>query len=104
MKWLFRFLGSTVAALVVTAGAAVAVAVWLMFSAGSTPGRRLGYFDAIFVEVVPTPQGTTQLGVGITDPLPLLVTVVAITVFVLAVLAVHDLLVARKRQLLADAG
>ena len=45
MKWLFRTVGSAVAALVVTAGAAIITAIWLMFSEGSTEGRRLGFFE-----------------------------------------------------------
>ncbi|KJQ53239.1 hypothetical protein [Microbacterium sp. SA39] len=102
MKWLFRTLGSVVAALVVSAGAAVSTAIWLMFSAGSAEGRRLGYFDAIFVDVNQTPQGTTQLGVGINDPIPLVVTVIVLTVLILAVMVVHDQLRARRKQLLAD--
>lgn len=103
MKWLFRIIGSLVAALVATVGAAVITAIWLMFSAGSTEGRRLGYFGAVFVEVKQTPQGTTQLGVGLADALPLVLSVVAITLFLLAVIVVHDQLRARRRQLLADA-
>lgn len=103
MKWLFRTLGSIVAALVVSAGAAVITAIWLMFSAGSVEGRRLGYFDAVFVEVAQTPQGTTQLGVGVNDALPLLVTVAVVAVLILAVMAVHDQLRARRKQLVAVA-
>jgi hypothetical protein len=102
MKWLFRFIGSLVAALVATVGAAVVTAIWLMFSAGSE-GRRLGYFGAVFVDVTQTSQGTTQLGVGLADPLPLVLSVVAVTLFLLAVLLVHDQLRARRKQLLADA-
>lgn len=103
MKWLFRFIGSLVASLVATVGAAVITAIWLMFSAGSAEGRRLGYFGAVFVEVEQTPQGTTQLGVGLADALPLVLSVVAITLFLLAVMVVHDQLRARRNQLLADA-
>lgn len=103
MKWLFRTLGSAVAALVVTAGVSVITVIWLMFSAGAAEGRRLGYFDALFVEVTQQPGGPTGLGVGLNDPVPLLVTVVIVTVLLLAVLAMYDQLLLRKKQLLADA-
>lgn len=79
-------------------------AIWLMFSEGSTDGRRLGYFGAIFVDVDQRADGTTRLGVGLDDALPLLVTAVVITGFVLLVFVFYDLLVARKQHLDADAG
>lgn len=101
MKWLFRTIGSAVAALVITAGTAVITAIWLMFSGGSTEGRRLGFFESIFVEVQQSADASTQLGVGLNDPVPLGVTFVAITLFLLAVTAVYDQLRARKRALLA---
>lgn len=102
MKWLFRVAVSAVGALVLTAGTAVATAIWLMFAGGSTEGRRLGFFDAVFVEVRRSTDGATQLGTGINDPLPLILGVVVATLFVLAVFAVHDSLVERRRHLLAQ--
>lgn len=104
MKWLFRTVGSAVAALVVTAGAAIVTAIWLMFSEGSAEGRRLGLFDSVFVEVHQIPDGATQLGAGLNAPLPLAIMVVVLTLLILAVFAVYDQLLERKRQLLADAG
>ncbi|WEK61903.1 MAG: hypothetical protein P0Y60_03870 [Candidatus Microbacterium colombiense] len=103
MKWLFRTVGSAVVALVVTAGTAIITAIWLMFSGGSTEGRRLGFFDSVFVEVKQSAGGATQLGAGLNDPLPLVISVVVITLLMLAVFAVFDQLLERKRQLLADA-
>ncbi len=103
MKWLFRTVGSAVAALVITAGTAVITAIWLMFSGGAAEGRRLGYFGSIFVEVQQSPDASTQLGVGLNDPIPLGITFVVITLFLLAVMAVHDQLRARKKALLAAA-
>lgn len=103
MKWLFRIVGSLVAALVATVGAAVITAIWLMFSAGSAEGRRLGFFGAVFVEVKQTPRDTTELGVGLADPIPLVLSVVVVTAFLFAVMVVHDQLRARRNQLLAEA-
>ena len=103
MKWLFRITGSIVAALVVTIGAAVVTVIWLMFSAGSAEGRRLGFFGSVFVEVRQTPRDTTELGVGLADPSPLVLSVVIVTLFALAVLVVHDQLRDRRKQLLTDA-
>lgn len=81
---------------------AVATAIWLMFSEGDTEGRRLGYFDAIFVEVEQRANGATALGVGLNNAVPLIVTALVVTVFTLMVMAIHDRLLARRRQLLAD--
>lgn len=78
--------------------------VWLMFSGGSTEGRRSGFFDALVVEVQQRSDGSTGLGVILDDPLPLVLAILTIALFVLAVFALHDVLMARKRQLLADAG
>ncbi|MCE0509597.1 hypothetical protein V8Z69_14780 [Microbacterium aurugineum] len=103
MKWLFRFIGSLVAALVATVGAAVVTAIWLMFSAGSSEGQRLGFFGAVFVDVRQTPRDTIELGVGLADPIPLVLSVGVITVLLVAVMVVHDQLRERKRQLLAEA-
>ena len=103
MTWLFRALGSALAALVVTAGVVLLTFVWLMFSGGPAEGRRTGYFGALFVEVHQTEEGATQLGMGLVDPLPLVVTAVVVTLLVLAVFAVYDALVERRRQLLAGA-
>ena len=103
MKWLFRAVGSAVAALVLVAGAAIITIIWLMFSEGSTAGRRLGFFDAVFVEVRQDRDGSALLGAGLNDAIPLAIAVIAITLFVLAVLAVHDRLLERRKQLLADA-
>lgn len=75
--------------------------VWLMFSAGSTEGRRLGWFGSLFVEVDQRVDGSAGLGVGLHDPLPLVVTGVIIVVVLLAVFAVYDVLLERRRQLLS---
>lgn len=72
-----------------------------MFSAGSTEGRRLGWFDSLFVEVEQRADGSTGLGVGVNHPLPLIVTVIVAALLVLAVCAVYDVLLERRRQLLA---
>jgi len=101
MKWLLRTAVSAVGALVVTAGAAIATAIWLMFAEGSTEGRRLGFFGAVFVEVHPSADGPTQLGAGLNDALPIILSIIVVTVFILAVFAVHDALVERRRYLLA---
>lgn len=101
MKWLLRAAVSAAGALVVTAGAAIVTAIWLMFAGGSTEGRRLGFFGSVFVEVHQSADGPTQLGAGLNDPLPLILSVVVVTVFILAVFAVHDSLLARKKHLLA---
>lgn len=103
MKWLFRVAVSAVGALVLIAGSAVATAIWLMFAGGSAEGRRLGFFDSVFVEVRQTADGATQLGTGVNDPVPLVLAVVVATVFALAVFAVHDSLLERRRHLLAQA-
>lgn len=103
MKWLLRTAISIVGALVAVAGSAITTAIWLMFAGGSTEGRRLGFFDSVFVDVRQSAEGTVQLGTGINDPLPLILGVVIVAVFILAVFAVHDALLKRKRQLLAAA-
>ncbi|MFJ4223905.1 hypothetical protein [Microbacterium sp. NPDC089695] len=103
MKWLFRTSIAAVGALVATAGGAVATAIWLMFAEGDAEGRRLGFFGAVFVEVQQSLDGTTQLGAGIAQPLPLILSVVVVTGLILAVFATHDALLERKRQLLAGA-
>lgn len=103
MKWLFRAAVSAVGALVIIAGAAISTAIWLMFAEGSTEGRRLGFFGSVFVEVQQGADGTTRLGAGVDDPMPLVLGVVALTVVALAVFAAHDALLERKRQLLAGA-
>ena len=64
MKWLFRVLGSAVGAVVILAGVVVTTFVWLRFSAGSTEGRRLGWFGSLFVEVDQRVDGSAGLGVG----------------------------------------
>ncbi|KQR39581.1 hypothetical protein ASF80_09315 [Microbacterium sp. Leaf159] len=81
----------------------MATAIWLMFAGGSAEGRRLGFFDSVFVEVRQTADGATQLGTGVNDPLPLVLAVVVAAVFALAVFAVHDSLLERRRHLLAQA-
>lgn len=101
MKWLLRVLGSAMLALVVVAGGSLSTAVWLMFSAGSMEGRRLGFFDSIFVEVDQRSDGTTQLGAGISDPLPLIVAAAVVMLLGLAVLFVYDQLLERRRRLLS---
>lgn len=103
MKWLFRAVGSAVAAFVLVAGAAIITVIWLMFSEGSTAGRRLGFFNAVFVEVREGDDGAVQLGAGLNDAIPLVIAVIAVTLFILAVMAVHDRLLERRKQLLADA-
>lgn len=103
MKWLFRAAISVVGALVVIAGSAVTAAIWLMFTGGSAEGRRLGFFDSVFVDVRQSAEGAVQLGTGINDPLPLILGVIVVAVFILAVFVVHDGLLGRKRQLLAEA-
>ena len=100
MKWLYRAAISIVGALVAIAACAVTTAIWLMFAGGSAEGRHLGFFDSVFVEVQPGSDGAIRLGAGINDPLPLIVA----AMFILAVFAVHDGLLERKRQLLAEAG
>ena len=103
MKWLFRSAASVTIALVVTAGMAVTTAIWLMFAGGSAEGRRLGFFGGVFVEVRQSADGTTQLGAGLGDAFPLLACVVVITGLILAVFAVYDSLLERRRMLLAEA-
>lgn len=103
MKWLFRAAISVVGALVVIAGSAVTAAIWLMFTGGSAEGRRLGFFDSVFVDVRQSAEGAVQLGTGINDPLPLILGMIVVAVFILAVFVVHDGLLERKRQLLAEA-
>lgn len=103
MKWLFRAAVSAVGALVITAGSAIATAIWLMFAEGSTEGTRLGFFGSVFVEVQQGADGTTRLGAGVADPIPLVLSVAVLTVFALAVFAVHDSLLERRRHLLAEA-
>lgn len=103
MQWLFRTVGCAVAALVLTAGAAIISIIWLMFAEGSAEGRRLGFFGSVFVEVEQSTNGSAQLGIGLNDPLPLVIAFVAVTLFALAVIAVHDRLLARRKQLIADA-
>jgi len=104
MKWLYRAAISIVGALVAIAACAVTTAIWLMFAGGSAEGRHLGFFDSVFVEVQPGSDGAIQLGAGINHPLPLIVGVIVAAMFILAVFAVHDGLLERKRQLLAEAG
>ncbi|KJL33608.1 hypothetical protein [Microbacterium oxydans] len=98
MKRSLRTAGCAVAALVLTAGAAIVAAIWLMFAEGSTVGRRLGFFDAVFVEVRRGPGGSSQLGAGLNDPLPLVITFIVATLILVAVLAGCDRLVARRTQ------
>lgn len=101
MNWLFRALGSTLAAMVATVAISIATVIWLMFSEGAAEGRRHGYFGSLFVEVNQKADGTTQLGVGILNPTALVVTMVAVTLLLLAVIALYHRLLARKRYLLA---
>lgn len=74
-----------------------------MFAGGSGDGRRLGFFDSIFVDVQPGSGGAVRLGTGIENPVPLLIAVVVVALFILAVFAVYDALLERRRQLLAEA-
>lgn len=103
MKGMVRALGCVVVAAVTVAGIVTLTLVWLMFSAGSAEGRRLGFFDSLFVAVDQRDDGTTGLQVGLADPVPLVIAAVVVTLLLLAALVVYDLLVGRQRQLLTDA-
>ncbi|KNY05367.1 hypothetical protein AKH00_13525 [Microbacterium sp. GCS4] len=85
------------------AGIVTVTLVWLMFSSGSTEGRRLGFFDSLFVSVDQREDGTTGLEVGLANPAPLVIAFVVVTFLLLATLAVYDMLVERRAQLLAEA-
>lgn len=102
MKWVIRFVIAIAVSTTVTATGAVVSYIWVMFTGGSAPGIRYAFFNSLFFEVRETPSGTTELGVGLHDPLSLVLFFVAVIFVMLASWAVYDRLVVHRAQLIEE--
>ncbi|WP_158864861.1 hypothetical protein [Leifsonia sp. AG29] len=84
---------------IITAAFAVISLVWIMFSTGPGDGRSTGLFGAIFFEARERADGALDVGVGLENPVPLILVFVVTSAFVLAVTIVMARLRAYKREL-----
>ncbi|WP_217587599.1 hypothetical protein [Lentibacillus saliphilus] len=79
MKNLVKYLNSLVAATITTLIILTSSFMVMLFSSGEE-GYRTSYFGSIFFKSTPTPEDTLELEFGVANGVPIVITVVVLSV------------------------
>ena len=103
MKLLLRVGTSVIVGLILTMALTIASLIGIMFTTHPGDPRSHGLFGAVFFEVREKADGALDVGVGLEDAVPVVVTFFVLSGLVLAVSTCFDALRQYKRSLTSDA-
>lgn len=100
MKLFLRILGSVTAGVLGTLVILVATLLTLLARTPDVGTRTEGFFGAVFFEATPRDSASFMMNVGLADPLPLLISVVAIAVVAFVAMLIYARLLDYRLRLL----
>lgn len=89
MSLFLNAIGCLVAGAMGTLIIVVGTLLYLMASTPEVDSRSVGFFGSVFFEATPTDSSSFMMNIGLADPLPLLVSVLAIAVTVFLAMLIH---------------
>lgn len=102
MKWLLRVGTSITVGLILTTAATVVSLVAVMFTTHPGDPRRYGLFGAIYFEVREKADGALDVGVGLADAVPVIVTFLVLSGLVMGIASCFSGLRKYKKSLVSD--